>query len=201
MGKVHLLVLGGGHQSNGEPIILEVGKKIYQIGHIKGDLIRIGEWYGWNGEPNKGVYMLATDIAEGIRMRQRKWNIDERVRAGPADTQIFSNNDEPTETVAGKMSSRGVKWTHADKGKGSRNQGWQMIRERLMASKPDPDGTRSKPGIFVCERCEQSQRIIPELPRDNKDLDDVDTACEDHIGDEWRYRVRRKKLEASRRSF
>ncbi len=182
-------------ESNGEPITLN-GR---EYGHIKGDLFRIAEWYGCrDDEQNVGLYMMVADIAAGIKSREEKWGIRGRVRIGPADASIFSNNDEPTETIAGKFAIAGIVWTESAKDRGSRKQGWQMIRERLEAAKAS---FREKPGIFVCQRCEHSQRIIPSLPRDHEDLDDVNTKSEDHIGDEWRYRVRLKKLQAGRRSF
>jgi hypothetical protein len=44
-------------------------------------------------------------------------------------------------------------------------------------------------GLFVFNTCDQFARTVPVLPRDEKDLDDVDTEAEDHIADEVRYRI------------
>ena len=55
---------------------------------------------------------------------------------------------------------------------------------------PTPGRPREAPGLFVMEHCDQFTRTVPSLPRDEKDMDDVDTDAEDHIGDETRYRVR-----------
>ena len=57
------------------------------------------------------------------------------------------------------------------------------------------DGTpirlpREAPGLFVQAHCEHFQRTVPVLPRDDKDLDDVDSDAEDHVADETRYEVR-----------
>jgi hypothetical protein len=41
-------------QSNGEPIVLWPDGKQRLLGPIKGDVIRIHEWYGWSGMPNEG---------------------------------------------------------------------------------------------------------------------------------------------------
>ena len=50
---------------------------------------------------------------------------------------------------------------------------------------------REDPGLFIFKgRCEQFKRTVPVLPRDEKDLDDVDTDAEDHISDEARYVIR-----------
>jgi hypothetical protein len=51
-------------------------------------------------------------------------------------------------------------------------------------------GKRESPGLFISERCADTLRTLPVLPRDQKDPDDVDTEAEDHIGDEIRYRCR-----------
>jgi hypothetical protein len=82
----------------------------------------------------------------------------------------------------------------ADKGSGSRSQGWQQIREYLKAAPREGRHPREA-GMFVCERCDQFLRTFPVLPRDEKDLDDVDTLSEDHIGDEVRYFLRRRRME------
>jgi hypothetical protein len=166
-------------------------------GPIRGDLIRIAEWYGWNGRANEGVTMAARDIAIGIKERERDWGLrgatGSRVRPGPADTNIFDEY-EPTRSVAGDMQREGVRWEPADKGPGSRKQGWEQIRKMLRAALPVEGGTRENPGLFVLDRCEQFTRTVPVLPRDvDKDPDDVDTEAEDHIGDETRYRTRRKR--------
>ena len=36
---------------------------------------------------------------------------------------------------------------------------------------------------------QQFMRTVPVLPRDEIDRDDVDSAAEDHVGDETRYRL------------
>lgn len=173
-------------ESNGEPFVYE--GRVY--GPIRGDVIRIAEWYGCDpNEENTGIRMLAGDIAEGILDREEDYGIKGRVRIGPADTQIFDEY-EPNKSVAGDMKKRGVRWDKADKGPGSRKQGWEQIRTLLKRAAAGP---REEPGLFVLERCRDFQRTVPVLPRDEKDMDDVDSDSEDHIGDETRYRLRHKE--------
>lgn len=182
--------------SNGEPIIWE-GKK---YGTVRGDMIRIFEWYGWNGKPNEGVRMRAKDIASGILERERDWGLKYRTKPGPADTSIYDET-EPKKSVGGDMKAMGVTWKKADKSAGSRKQGWEQFRELLDGAVPYADGFREDKGLFVCERCDQFIRTIPVLPRDDADLDDVDTDAEDHIADDARYRVRWKPSIISKRNF
>jgi hypothetical protein len=168
---------------------------------VRGDLFRIREWYGWNGRPNEGLRKLATEISEGIIERELKWGLrtqrGSRVKAGPADTSIFTV--ENGTDIAGDMMKvvrvngkqySGVTWLPADKRPGSRKTGWESIRKMLKAAHGKPGIPREEAGLFIFKTCDQFIRTVPVLPRDNDDLDDVDTKAEDHIGDETRYRVR-----------
>lgn len=175
-------------ESNGEPV--DFGGRT--LGPVPGDLFHVAEWYGWNHKPNEGLRMLSTNIARGIVEREGDWGIAGRVKPGPADTSIF-DDFEPGKSVAGDMRLEGVNWTRADKGPGSRKQGWEQMRNLLSQS----CGQREKPGLFIMQRCEQFIRTIPVLPRSDKDLDDVNTESEDHIGDMVRYRLRRRNVEAT----
>lgn len=187
-------------QSDGSDVQLRDSGK--WVSTVPGDLFRIREWYGWTGRPNEGKRMLAVDIAQGIVERELLWgwrNGDlRRVKAGPADSSIFTV--ENGVCIAMDMSQpvridgvvhKGVSWTSADKRPGSRKLGWEMMRKLIRNAQPNPHGPRELPGLFVIEgQCLQFLRTVLSLPRDEKDLDDVDTDAEDHIGDETRYRVR-----------
>ncbi len=49
---------------------------------------------------------------------------------------------------------------------------------------------REKPGLFIFDNCRAFIEQIPVLPRDEEDMDDVNTEAEDHVADESRYLVR-----------
>lgn len=159
---------------------------------IRGDLFRIREWYGCRtGGENEGVKMLASEIARGILHKEKQWNLKGHVKPGPADTSIW--DEQNGMCIATDMRLEGVNWEPADKGPGSRKQGWEQCRKLLSGSSAEPGLPRENPGIFVFRgACPEFERTFPTLPRDDKDLDDVDTDAEDHIGDETRYRIRRK---------
>lgn len=165
---------------------------------VRGDLFRFAEWYGWDGKPNKGLYYLATDISKGIVEREIAWRLDGRVKAGPADSAIFkaengnciaTDMQKPVKLDNGQQ-HKGIMWLPADKSPGSRKTGWEQVRKALNNAKRPKTGPREHPGLFVFSTCTQFLRTFPTLPRDEKDMDDVDTKAEDHIGDEVRYRVR-----------
>ena len=84
---------------------------------------------------------------------------------------------------------RGIIWEQADKGTGSVKQGYQLMRERLLATKPI-EGLREFPGLFVCRNCTHWIRTTPGLQRDPNDLDDILDGQEDHCADATRYRLR-----------
>jgi hypothetical protein len=169
---------------------------------VRGDLFRIAEWYGCGKNDNEGLKLLATEISKGIVERELKWGIRDRVRPGPADSSIFDeengnciSDDMLQEVTIGGVKYKGIKWKRADKSPGSRKQGWEQIRKMLQNTIPN-GAPRENPGLFVVSTCKDFLRTVPSLPRDDKDLDDVDTDAEDHIGDEVRYRVRFERKEA-----
>ena len=82
------------------------------------------------------------------------------------------------------MTSKGVYQVPAHKDSGSRHNGWELLRERLK-NVMKPDGPR----LFVFNQCRQFIRMVPAPPRDEVDMDDVDSRAEDHVGEETRYRL------------
>jgi hypothetical protein len=173
---------------------------------VRGDLFRFREWYGWRGQPNEGLRMLIPDISKGIIEREVKWGLRAedgswtRVSRGPADSSIFDDNmngsdvsianDFEKPVIVNNVRFKGIYWERADKGPGSREQGWEQIRKRLKATKKPEGGYRETAGLFVTTDCVQWLRCVPVLPRDDKEIDDVDDEAEDHNGDETRYMLR-----------
>ena len=147
----------------------------------RGTLIRVEEWYGCSGKANDGLKMTASAVAEGIKAREKAMPFS--VRPGPADSAIYAVTDDVS--IGQNMEKAGVRWVPADKKAGSRKNGWELIRVRLEAT---ANGSE-KAGLFVMDSCRDFIRTFPSLPRDSRDMDDVDTEAEDHIADETRYRV------------
>lgn len=187
--------------ANGEDVHIGDNK---WVSTVKGDLFRIKEWYGWTGKPNEGLHMTASEIAAGIiereiRMGWRKphetWC---RVKGGVADSQIFSVENGNSIAVDMKVKQRmddgykypGIQWESADKRPGSRIAGWDLMRRRLRGAHPGKFGPREERGLFIFDDQHQWLRCVPVLPRDDKNMDDVNTDAEDHNADETRYMVR-----------
>lgn len=165
---------------------------------VRGDLFRVGEWYGWNGKPNTGTYALAVDISKGIVEREMKRGWGSRVKPGPADSSIWkvengvgvAHDMAKAVRIEGQMYP-GAQFTRSDKRPGSRVTGWEMMRKMIRNAHKEPLVPREHPGLFITEDCTHFIRTVPGLPRDDKNMDDVDTDAEDHIGDETRYRIRK----------
>ena len=171
---------------------------------VQGDLFRIKEWYGWTEVPNEGLRMLAIEVSKGIIERELDWGIHQRVRPGPADNSIFDVQngvsialDMQKPVRVGSVLHPGTSWTRSDKSPGSRKTGWERMRKYFKSAKRPASGVREFPGIFVVDTCEQFLRTIPTLPRDEDDLDDVDTDVEDHIADESRYLIQNEGIRFS----
>jgi hypothetical protein len=191
-------------ESDGSDVKLSNGKT---RATVRGDLFMIHEWYGWRGQPNEGVRLTIDAIARGIIEREILWGLRDpngkwrRVRPGPADSAIFDPGDDgdqtsiaddfaKSQTING-IKHKGIRWERADKGPGSRKQGWEQIRKRLAATSRPKNGFRETPGLFIVSHCTQWLRTVPVMPRDDLDIDDVDDDSEDHAGDMTRYMVRR----------
>ena len=153
-----------------------------------GTLIRIDEWYGWNGTPNIGLRMLESEFIEGLKEKEQvimsKYGI-KTILNGPADSAIFTVQDGLS--IADKHEMKGISWNCAKKGPGSRVHAWQEVRQLLANALEDPMEDR---GMFVTESCLQFIRTVPPLQRDVKNLDDINTDSEDHIIDETGYMAR-----------
>ena len=179
-------------ESNGEPMVVE-GRR---IGAVRGDVILVEEWYGWNGSRNEGSRMLASEVAQGIRDREDDWGVRKRVRAGPADTSIW--DVENGVSIVKDFTRKGISWGGADKSAGSRKHGWELMRGMLRGAVPPREGPRETPGFLLTRSCQQWLETVPSITRSERDPDDVDTDAEDHAADMTRYRLRGGKTQAVR---
>jgi hypothetical protein len=154
-----------------------------------GSLILIYELYGAKETgTNRGLKLSATDLALNIDaieevLLENGW-INDRPRPGPADNQIRNVNDSGTQTIEKGMQDGGVYWEPSDKARGTRKIGLQLFRNRLEAAKRGEG-----PGFYIMDNCRVAIELLPALPRNPDDMDDVDTSAEDHPWDAVRFRV------------
>ncbi len=156
---------------------------------VRGSLIRFSEYYG--GDPNEintGLKMSAKEIARTIKtmeatLANNGW-ISHPIYPGPADNSIFDDSRKDVDSIATEMLKEGVDWTLSDKSPGSRKRGLQVVRERFNNAL-----TGEGAAVYITDNCRAAIAQLPTLPRDPKDQDDVDTEAEDHLYDEFRYRI------------
>ena len=142
-----------------------------------GTLYRIRELYGCSGEPNTGVKWTAEKVGQKIwEIEHEDPNIVGRDIYGVADPAIFARDGGPS--IAEEMEKSQV---YFEKAKHDRIQGKMQCHYRLAF---DEDGHSM---FYVFNTCKHFIRCIPSLVYSETDVEDVDTAQEDHNYDEWRY--------------
>jgi hypothetical protein len=173
-------------RSNGEDVVFPDGSA---RATIPDDLFLVGELYGWTGKADVGLRLPIAEIARRIKAYEAARGWTGHVHTGVADSAIF-DSDDGRPSIATDFERAGIVWERADKGPGSRTQGWEQLRKRFIATQRI-NGIRETPGLFVVgDECPQFKRTVPSLPRSDKNLDDVEDSSEDHIGDCLRYVVR-----------
>ncbi|NTV47280.1 MAG: hypothetical protein HGB11_12325 [Chlorobiales bacterium] len=149
----------------------------------------VDEYYGTKEVgTNKGLVMSAVDVAKGVIDKEvglmvNGW-VPKQPYPGPADNQIRNVIDKKIDTIEKLMAKEGIRWTKSDKSPGSRAIGLQLVRDRLEAALK-AEGK----ALYFMRNCVASIETIPVLPRDEKNMDDVDTDAEDHLYDCTRYRI------------
>jgi hypothetical protein len=143
------------------------------FGLPRGALIKYREWYGTNGRANEGLKLTATQVAEGIKIREVKDKIAYRT----ADPAIFQRDNGPS--IGEHFAIADVHWSRADN---RRLSGWNQVRQSLV-------GEGGIPMLYIVDCCPQTIEQFQSVPADTDNLDDVDTTSEDHAMDETRYAV------------
>lgn len=145
----------------------------------EGRLYRIREYYGCTGQPNQGLRIDPVEQARRIRqIEQTDPLLKGRRIEGVADPSIF--DESRGESIAAMM-ERGPAFLHWWPGDNTRLPGKMQMHYRLAFG---PDGL---PMIQVFRTCKHFIRTIPNLVYDEANVEDVNTAGEDHIYDECRY--------------
>lgn len=134
------------------------------------------ELYGADGD-NVGIKEEPLRQAERVREIEDEC---ERGRAiyGVADPAIWDDSRGKQNRIAAIFAERGV---YFEKGDNRRLSGKMQMHRRLAF---DEEG---KPGLYVFSSCVNTIRTLPNLVYDMKNVEDVDTECEDHIYDAIRY--------------
>jgi hypothetical protein len=172
-------------EADGNPVMLPDGREFCPV---KGSLIRFKEWYGSESiGDNEGLRLGSDEVAQGVMSREmgmlNRRDCLKIPAPGPADSAIYSTDDKSQKTIAQVMEEEGIEWTKVGKGKGSRKAGLEIMRVMLRNAK-----TGEGPALYFTRCCQAAIGLLPMLPRDEEDPDDVDTLAEDHVYDEVRYK-------------
>lgn len=189
-------------EANGEAVTLKNGSKFCPP---KGSIIVVGEDYGTPLNPDGtqkqkdlGLFLSAGNIGKRLKERENKLKLSilsnvSRIDPGPADNQIFNgskvdNGQAPT--VSKELAAEGMTFTHSDKSPGSRVQSAQLMFGRLQATIDQDPG---KPHIYFFTNCRFLIKSIPDLQRDEDQLDSVRKGQDDHAWDALAYRLTWKR--------
>ncbi len=150
------------------------------------DYFVINEVYGDGGEFNVGTKETPREVCKRV-LREEKRLKDQfgvqKIYAGAADSSMWSVTGE--RSVAELL--KPLSFVPAKKTENSRVVGLEHFRNRLLDACPDKYGRREGSGIFFFSGLKHTLRTLPELPRDEKNPEDVDTESEDHAYDSLRY--------------
>ncbi len=128
-------------------------------------------------QPNKGMGWTVPILSEEIVTMCKKWKIKP---SGCADDAIFSRMGSGHGSIADEFLRGGVRFFPAKKA--DRLTGWNIMR-RLLSDAGKPD----MPGLYISRTCEYFWETVPNLGRDPKRVEDVDSQGIDHAADAVRY--------------
>lgn len=116
--------------------------------------------------------------------------------SGIMDSAAFSNTGQAEISRGNQMKSAGIKIRPAEKWPGSRIHRVQNFHKMLA---PNARDKRGFPGIRFFKNCRSAIRTIPTLPRDDKNVEDVDTHADDHAFDAVTYGLQWKSRRFTRK--
>jgi len=138
--------------------------------------------------PNDGLGWTVPILAEAIVELCKRWNIRP---VGVADDAIFAKSGHGAGSIADEFMLGDVRFSPAKKA--DRLTGWNIMRRMLAdAGKPDV------PGLYISRNCAYFWETVPQLGRDQKRVEDVDSTGADHAADAVRYGCLRERSEMIR---
>lgn len=143
-------------------------------------IYRIRELYGCTGEPDTGVKWEVNEVADHIReIEDTDILLKGKRIIGIADPAIWQRDGKAKgKSIADIFAEHRIWFDKADH---TRIPGKMQCHYRLKFDE------RGVPMFYVFNTCKHFIRTIPNLIYSETDPEDVDTTCEDHIYDEWRY--------------
>jgi hypothetical protein len=122
--------------------------------------------------------VLAKDLANIILDREA----DHKISYGVLDSSCWAQRGDTGPSIAETMIQEGCRWRPADRSKGSRKAGKNEFHRRLQV-----DEFTGQPRLVFFNTCTNAIALIPTVPLDPDNPEDVDTDAEDHMYDAVRY--------------
>ena len=159
-------------------------------------LVIINEIYFADKE-GKGLRLTPIELGTRMKDFEIMRRIRHRVQPGPADSSIF-DKQMGYASIHDYYVQCGVRFHKADKRSGSRERGFVVIRQMMLAAKiRDPEN----PWLMICRTCPHTIAQLPELPTSPDNPQDVDSESDDHLYDVIRYRALKNILRAETTPF
>ena len=161
--------------SNGEP--MRDGRMF-----PRGAIIFLWEQYGQDptADYDTGVRWSSSQVAKHLRHFEDQQAIHGRVKAGPADTQLWADIDGYDGNLYRNFVEEGIEFVKANKSSGTIASGLEQIRTRLI-------GGDHGPMMYFSSSCTHTNRTMPDIPRHEYKLEEIADRCEDHLCDCVRY--------------
>lgn len=137
---------------------------------------------------SKGLGWTAATLAEEIKTMWSRWSKSRP--EGVADDACFAKSGHSSGSIADEFRLGGVYFLPARKA--DRISGWQRMKRLLSdAGKPDV------PGLYISRACTFFWSTVPTLARDQRRVEDLDSAGIDHAADACRYGVLQRGVVSS----
>lgn len=136
-----------------------------------------GNIYCWREMMFQGK--SATEVARDIIAIEERYGLvknGKSILSGPADTQLWEERGESTQSKAQEMEKEGIRWVKAKKGPGSRLRNAELLYERLG----DHEGGTCTPGIVFFETCVEAVKLIPSVGTSDKNSEEPADGNDDH---------------------
>lgn len=163
-----------------------------------GALVRYREWYGVKRDAegkaiaDVGLRLDSEAVGRGIMQREAGEKIDEQMSV--ADPSLWKEDGGPSHAERmlkcdpkNPLALVGPRFRPADN---DRVRGWQHLYTWLGWE----DQEDEMPMMYVTEDCPDWWRTVPALQHDEIKREDINSAMEDHAGDDTRYACRSRPI-------